>query len=282
MYYLLRGMSWCLGSLSISALERFANMLTVLCFDILRLRRRVVLNNLNVAFGHQKSSDEIISLGRKSVYNFIMTFFEFLRSEYDDISKDIEIVGRQNIQDALDKGKGVYLLCFHLGNWEAMCSKMSRSIVKSHVLVKKVGSDSVDKYVTDLRTSNQFHPVARKKKGDGLKAIREILSRNHVVGFVIDQARPGEPRLPFFGKPAQTNTSFAAILQRVPAPIIPGYIRRVSPGKHILEFLPEMELEKSSSRSEDITKHSTQFNELVESVVRQYPEHYFWMHNRWK
>jgi len=51
------------------------------------------------------------------------------------------------------------------------------------------------------------------------------------------QARPGEPRLPFFNKPAKTNTSLAAFWQRYPAPIVPGYCRRVAVEKFVVEFL---------------------------------------------
>ncbi|MCX6128205.1 MAG: lysophospholipid acyltransferase family protein, partial [Proteobacteria bacterium] len=117
---------------------------------------------------------------------------------------------------------------------------------------------------------------------DGMKGIREVLDRGEIVGFVIDQARPGEPRLPFFGTPAQTNTSFAAIWHRRQAPIVPGYMHRTAFGEHVLEFEKPLHLDVSKDRANDILQHSELFNTVVERAVRKYPEHYFWLHNRWK
>ena len=102
-----------------------------------------------------------------------------------------------------------------MGNWEAMGAAWAL-VTPAHVLVKKVGSSSVDRFVSELRDRNGFLTVKRKKKGDGFSAIRDVLARGEIVGFVMDQARPGEPKLPFFGRPAKTNTSFAAIWRQDP------------------------------------------------------------------
>ncbi|MCX6131608.1 MAG: lysophospholipid acyltransferase family protein, partial [Proteobacteria bacterium] len=112
--------------------------------------------------------------------------------------------------------------------------------------------------------------------------IREVLARGEIVGFIIDQARPGEPRLPFFSKPAKTNTSLAAIWCRARAPIVPVFIHRQSFGHHIIECQPELVLQETASSADDIIHNSLIFNRVVETAVRRYPEHYFWFHNRWK
>ena len=98
----------------------------------------------------------------------------------------------------------------------------------------------------------------------------------------MDQSRPGNPYLEFFGQPARTNTSFAAIWRRCPAPIIPGYIVRHEFGRHTVHFLPEVTLDQTENEEEDILRHSRIMNGVIEGVVRQHPEQYFWMHNRWK
>ena len=257
--------------------------ITFLGFDILRLRRKVVLQNLRIAFKDQPIQ-KLEKIGRRSIYNFVLTFMELLRSKRHDISQDIEIHGEEHLKAALEKNQGAYCLCFHMGNWEAMCSIMSRKITPSHVIVKKVGGDGTNKFVEELRTHNNFNWIRRRKgkKGDGVRQIKSVLGKNEVVGFVIDQARPGEPKLSFFGKPAKTNTSFAAIWQKAPAPIIPAFIRRKSLGKHEFQILPEITMQETDDPKKDIIDNSLMFNSIVEKIVSQYPEHYFWMHNRWK
>lgn len=281
MYWILRGVAAVLGSLSDRSTGKLASLIAWLIFDVTRLRRTLVLKNLTIAFP-EMSEAEKERVGRASVRNFALTALEVLRSRQVDIAGRLKLQGDEHLRDALAKGKGAYVLCFHLGNWEAMGAACTRFVVPSYVLVKKVGSDAVDAFVSELRQRYGFLTIMRKKKGDGFRMIKDTLARGEVVGFVMDQARPGEPKLPFFGVPAKTNTSFAAIWRRDPAPIVPGYIIRSDVGVHTVHFLPEVVPTITDDMAADVLRHSTEFNAVVEQCVRTAPEHYFWMHNRWK
>jgi KDO2-lipid IV(A) lauroyltransferase len=259
-----------------------AQFITFVAFDVLRVRRSLMLRNIRTAFGDSKSAEEREHIARQSMLNFILTVFETMISIRKPIADRIEVRGGEHLRAALAEGRGVYILCFHLGNWEAMGAKITRTFKPAYVVVKKVGGQGTNRFVERLRFNNGFYWIRRDRKGDGMRGIREVLDRGEIVGFVIDQARPGEPRLPFFGTPAKTNTSFAAIWSRRPAPVVPGYMHRTAFGEHLLEFEPALNLENTENRSEDILKHSELFNKVVEGAVRKYPEHYFWLHNRWK
>ena len=240
-----------------------------------------MLDNLTIAFPDLNLSQRE-KIAEESIAHFMMTSFEFLRASRIDPVPDVEIVGLEHLKSALDQKKGVYILCFHMGNWEVMGATITRLIAPAYVLVKKVGFNSLDRFVSQVRQSIGFLTVKREKKGDGYRRIKEVLGRREIVGFVMDQARPGEPKLPFFGKPAKTNTSLAAIHQKKPAPIVPGYIVRHSFGKHTLFFEPELQLPSSGDSKQDITDRSILFNRVVEEAVKKAPQCYFWLHNRWK
>jgi KDO2-lipid IV(A) lauroyltransferase len=281
-YFVLKCLASVIGSMSDKALDRTVGFITFLFFDVLRARRALIIKNLKIAFADTKSIDELVRIGRSSVYNFVMTAFEFFRGYKTDIAADIRVEGEEHLKAALAQKKGVYILCFHMGNWEAMGAACTRRYGPSYVLVKKVGSPNVDRFVSELREKQGFLSIKRRKKGDGYQGIKDALSRNEIIGFVMDQARPGEPKLPFFGKPAKTNTSFAAIWRRNPVPIIPAYINRTGVSKHVLRFFPEIHPVITDDTEKDIIEHSLMFNQVVETHVRTSPEHYFWMHNRWK
>lgn len=281
MYKILKLISHALSTLSPANAERILVGLAWLSFDLLRLRRGQVLANLSVAFPDSSLAART-DIARESYRSFLRTAFEFLRAPRVPIADKIAIDGSVHLKEALAQGRGAYILCFHMGNWEAMGAKINQSFVPAHVLVKRVGGDGVNRFVEEQRASIGFRSVRRSKKGDGLKAIQDILSRGEIVGFVMDQARPGEPRLPFFGRPAKTNTSFAAIWQRCPAPIIPAWIERHRLGAHTLHFFAALNLSQSSDLPADVLEHSTLFNAVVATHVRSCPEQYFWLHNRWK
>ncbi|MFW7381128.1 MAG: lysophospholipid acyltransferase family protein [Oligoflexus sp.] len=263
-------------------LEKLAFGFAVFCFDILRLRRKVILNNLKIAFGEEKTESERRRIGRLSVYHFLLTILEFLRSPYHDIAAHVQMHDRENIDKILEKGNGAYIICFHIGNWEAHSPAVTRQVKPVHIVVKKVGSYAMNRFVETVRQHNRFLWIKRERKGDAFQAMKKILANNEIVGFVFDQARPGEPRLPFFGKTAKTNTSFAAIRRQMPAPVVSSFARRVRLGEHIVEYSPEIPFVDTEDTAQDILNHSAQINRIVESVVRRYPEHYFWFHNRWK
>ena len=281
MYYALTALAAVLGRLSAGAATFLARSVAWLVFDVARLRRGLMLNKLAIAFPDMPLAARE-RIARASVQAFAMTAFELFRSQRHDIAGRIEMRGAEVLRGALAEGRGAYILCFHLGNWEAMGAKITRALAPAHVLVKKVGHGGVDRFVSEMRALNGFLMVKRQKKGDGFAAIKDILARNEIVGFVMDQARPGEPKLPFFGHPAKTNTSFAAIWRRQPAPIVPAFIRRTALGAHVIEFFPQLTPSVTADADADILRHSTEFNAVVETHVRKCPEQYFWMHNRWK
>jgi len=280
--HVLTALAQSLSRLPDRILVSLAQFITFLAFDALRIRRSLMLRNIDIAFGASKTTQEKEQIARQSVLNFVLSILETLISIRKPIAERIEVRGGEHLRAALAEGRGVYILCFHLGNWEAMGAKVTRAFKPAYVVVKKVGGQGTNRFVERLRFKNGFYWIRRDRKGDGMRGIREVLDRGEIVGFVIDQARPGEPRLPFFGTPAKTNTSFAAIWSRRPAPVVPGYMHRTAFGEHLLEFDPALSLTSSDNRNEDIMLHSELFNRVVESAVRKYPEHYFWLHNRWK
>lgn len=270
-----------LSVLPSGVISALANAAAWLIFDVVRFRRELILSNIATVFPDMPKAERL-AMARTSLANFALTALEFLRSVRIDISAHTTMKDAYHMQDALKAKQGAYVLCLHMGSWEAMGSRVTRSIAPAHVLVKKVGGDGMNRLVTELRMQNGFYPVLRKGKGDGFRAIVTALSRHEIIGFVMDQARPGEPRLPFFGKPAKTNTSFAAIWLKKPAPIIPAFARRTGVGRHVVEFLPPLQLTTTGDAQKDVLMLSTRFNEAVEEMIRLNPTQYFWLHNRWK
>lgn len=282
MYLLLSGIAKMLGLLSFATLERLAAVVTFLFFDIFRVRRKLILRNLSIAFGDDYSASQKVTIGRHAFSNFIQSIFESFICRKYAIDADVQVEHGEILETEMAKEQGVYFLLCHMGNWEAMGAFVSHRFRPSYTATKKIGSKGINRYVEDMRVNNDMHCIKREKKGDGVRQMKEILGRGEFVGFVMDQARPGEPRLPFFSRDAKTNTSLAAIWQKNPAPIIPAYFYRRAFGKHTLVFNPPLTLQVSDDPTVDILENSKLFNLEVEKIVRHKPEHYFWFHNRWK
>jgi KDO2-lipid IV(A) lauroyltransferase len=262
----LNALSWCLAFFA---------------FDMIRLRRALILSNIQIAFPELNLQQRTL-MGRRSIYHFVATLFETIRGGPYDMLAGLTFKNKQAMDLAMAQKKGVYVVCVHLGNFEVLGAGISTYWSPTTVPVKFVGSGGFDRYVHEQRLRYKIDPIRRTKKGEGYLAIRRALSEARPVGFMLDQARHGEPRLPLFGKPAKTNTSLAAIWRKCPAPIVPAYCKRLSFGVHEIVFLDEIHLDKTANDQQDIMDHSTRLNKLVEVMVKACPDQYWWIHNRWK
>jgi len=282
MYWLLSSMAKMLSLFSFAKLEGMANALAFICFDIFRVRRRVMLRNLKIAFGEDLNAQQRVKIARVAFSNFIQSVFEAFVCRKHPIDADVLVENAEILEREIAKEQGVYFLLCHMGNWEAMGAFMSHRFRPSYTAMKKVGSKGVNRYIENMRIGNDMHWIKREKKGEASRQMAEILNRGELVGFVMDQARPGEPRLPFFSKDAKTNTSLAAIWQKRPAPIVPAYFYRRGFGRHTLVINPPITMRVTDDPKADVIFNSKLFNHEVEKIVTRRPEHYFWFHNRWK
>lgn len=293
------------GYLPASTAEHLAKALGDLCWLALPSRRAVVRRNLSIAASSiatshivlcDKPSVDIERTARESFRHTAMTLIEFLRGYRHPWSDATTIEGREFIDAALAENRGAYILVAHQGNWEACGATLSKQIRPAHALVKKVGGQAMNAFVLRMRRANGFKPIDRTRKGDGVRAIIRALAAGEMAVFVMDQSRPGEPKIPFFGVSAHSNTGLATLWLRHPAPIVPIWMERISFGRHRLHILPQLALNhvynrQSGSVDNDnsgqakkaaIIAITQQFNETLESLISQKPEQYFWLHRRWK
>lgn len=281
-YWLLKSFAIVLSFLPPWLCAVFARGLAFLAIDVLRVRRRVINRGLDFAFGPELTPERRYALTKESAYSFALTVIELLRAVRLPLGHDVTFTNRDVVDTALASGKGCFIMVCHIGNWEVFAAQVSQQIKQVHVPVKKVGSAGVNRLVEEIRHKHNFLTVPRTKKGEAYRAILGGLKRGEIIGFMMDQSRPGEPRIPFFGEPAKTNTSLATMWLRLQVPVIPGTIKRVGIFKHEVSFYPPLELEKTGDDAQDVLRIAERCNKAIEQVIRDNPEQYFWFHNRWK
>jgi KDO2-lipid IV(A) lauroyltransferase len=271
-----------IGVLPESILSAFCKFLGVFLFDFVRLRRSLVIRNIKTAFP-DISDQDATSMGRRAMIHLVTTVIELFWVFTNDMEPRVTFDQPEIMATAMGKGKGVYVVCTHTGNFEALAMKLSRSFAKVTTPVKKVGSMAgVNRFIFENRSKQGMDAFVRTRKGEGFIAMRRALEEKRIAGFMLDQARPGEPRIPLFGKPAKTNTSLGAIWERCPAPIIPAYSERIGFARHVVHLLPEVPFKSSGDPQADILSRAVQCNTIVEDIIRRCPDQYWWVHDRWK
>ncbi len=281
--YLLNIFSFLISLLGFRGIWLVSHLFAILSFDILRIRRVLILKNLDIVFKETKTKAEKKIIARHSMASFFATIFEFIAAKYLFPKAKVSFYNSEILDNLLAKNEGLYAMCLHMSNWEFLCyahAKLGRPI---HVVVKAIGKGGVARWVEELRSQIGFSLIDRKGEHSASKQIITALEKKEVIGFVVDQKRPKGEFIPFFGKEASTNNSIFKLCLRKKAPIFSILIKRKKPGEFEITYFPEFIVQEDEGLSieQNITQNTLLMNQLVEKMILSNPQEYFWMHNRW-
>ena len=88
--------------------------------EVLRSRRRIMEQNLEIAFGDTLSQEETMHICQQAWINLILTGVEVLRCpRHQDRYLDmLTVEGEDHLSESLSTGRGVVFIAPHTGNWE--------------------------------------------------------------------------------------------------------------------------------------------------------------------
>jgi KDO2-lipid IV(A) lauroyltransferase len=114
------------------------------------------------------------------------------------------------------------------------------------------------------------------------QAALALLRRGETLAIVVDQNM--RPRrgifVDFFGAPACTTPAAAVLSLRAGAPLLAAFPVRQPDGSHVVKMEGPFETSLTGHAAvHDLTQKVTR---AVEDAVRAHPDHWFWVHRRWK
>jgi len=247
--------------------------------------RNVAIQNLQTAFGQEKSQSENQDIAHRTFQNLGMTAMEFFRIPRMDVKtfkKRVKIEGLEEALKLFQKGKGIFLLLSHFGNWEMM-GVMSKVIGQPIMVLAKPmkKKEFLDEWIGKIRSASGLEVISAVNAGR--KVIR-ALSQNRVVGILIDQRAKRSEGIwaDFFGKKAPTTPGLAVLAMKTGAPVLPVFMVRDGFQGHRLIIKEPLELIRTGDIKRDVEANTQLFNHTLESMIRQYPDQWFWVHRRWE
>lgn len=247
--------------------------------------RKVAIQNLHIAFGQEKSEEEMRSIAKKNFQNLGMMAVEFFRIPYMDLETYQEKVETEGVEEALkvlEKKKGALLLLGHFGNWELM-ALMSRVIQKTILVIAKPIKNNpwLERWFIESREGIGLEVIPPK---DATLKVIQALSQNKVVGILFDQRgrRSKGIWVDFFGRKVPTTPGLAVMALKSGAPVLPVYMIRNGFRKHRLTVKEPLELIHTGDFQKDIEANTQLFNHTLESIIREHPDQWLWIHRRWE
>ncbi|MBI5441044.1 MAG: lysophospholipid acyltransferase family protein [Deltaproteobacteria bacterium] len=244
--------------------------------------RGIALENVGAAFP-EWSAAEVRRLVSANFQHLGVTGAECLglrSATAEEVRDRVRFAGTEHLDEARARGKGVFLLTGHVGNWELAGAAMAVNGSPFAAVGKRLANGAVDRRVIELRERFGSRIIPHRR---AVSQVLRGLGRGELIAFLMDQRprRNEAVESRFFGRRVATNHGLALLALKTGAPVIPVFDERTGEG-HVLTFHPALEPPREGEREERIRRYTALFDEIIEAAVRRRPEQWFWVHRRWR
>lgn len=247
-----------------------------LIYAVSKKHRAIAARNLALAMP-ELSEEARLRITKGVFEHFGRVAGDFLRSTVrtdEEALASMEVIGRENGDEALALGAGILAVTAHFGNWERLAHWFSSTGGKITVVARDANDQGMNQQVQRIRAKAGIEVLSR---GRSTRVLVNKLKNKEILGLLPDQ-NSEESYLPFFGKPCGTVLGPAKLHHLTGAPLLPAYCPRVGPGKYLLVIGKMINPGKTESAEEIMT----QVNASIEGIIREYPDQWLWIHDRWK
>jgi len=252
----------------------------VYCFDL--KHRAIAYANMKSAFGHRDSPQQLASMTRRFYRTFgenLMEIFFIPLVNKDYLKEYIEIVGRENVDAAFQRGKGVILLAMHEGSWELSNIICAHLAFPFNFFVRDQRYPRLDNILNAYRFQQGCRVIHR---GNQLRQLLQVLSRNEAIGITADQGGKKGSLVHFFGREASMSTGAVKMALKSDAAVIPCfYVRLNGPYIRVI-FEPPYQLKLSGDKDADVRNNLQGLISRFEKYIDAYSKEYLWSYKIWK
>ena len=247
--------------------------------------RRRVMENLEAVFGDAYTEEQRSEIARQyfgQFFVYLLDFFLGLRMKPSDVDKIFVFEGRQNVDEALRRGKGIIGVTGHYcwavrGLLAIGCLGVPLSAVILHA--ENIPFNKLDwlfrlvlKKVRDRTGVDWIFP------GGAVSRVDEKLRRNEAVAFTLDVPKFGEDRggmrVPFLGGEVVFPAALIDLAVRSEACLLPAFVmpRQGRPGYGIRVHPPLIPRTRDEAGVRECLAHCSR---MLESLIRDRPEHWW-------
>jgi KDO2-lipid IV(A) lauroyltransferase len=263
----------------------FARDIASVAYVFATKQKKIALESLNIAFGREKSRQEIERIA-KDCFIFMAKGAVELMFFFDKphiLKGKVAIEGRNNLDAALARGRGVILVSAHFGNFPLLLGRLAVEGYKTCGIMRPMHDARVERIFFKKREKYGVRTIYSQPRNECVNNTIAALRNNELIFIPIDQNfGTGGVFVNFFGRQAATATGPVVLAQRTKAALIPCFILRQPEDRHKIIFEPELELKEGKDPRDTVLINIQRLTDIIEAYIRKYPAEWGWIHRRWK
>jgi len=277
-YLIYRFLTGLLAALPLPVVFCAGKILGGLAYLIAGSYRRLVIQNLSIAFADEKTKAEIRSLARNHFSNLganLLSSVKLASMSREAVNARTRWENLEILSGTLDQG-GMIGVISHIGNWE-LFAQMPEYLPQHRfsTIYQKLGNRYIDEDVRKARARLGVEPFERK---EGFNGPIQFIRDGGGLAILVDQ-HAGDAGLwtPLFNRLASTSPLAATLAIRTGAPVVPVAV--YTDGLARWKFVVSEPIRSGLNSIETLT---AEINQSLERQIRVSPQDWFWVHNRWK
>lgn len=272
-------------ALSLETCQQLARFLGWVASDVFKVRDRITQQNLRHAF------PEASDLWRRKLARKMWRHLLLLAFEVAQLSRKVRettwrryvtVKNGKLLMEAMLADRPLVIGSAHFGNFEMGGYMLGLMGFPTYSVARTLDNPYLDRWINKFRgkTGQRIIP-----KEGGYDQIVEVLANNGTMALLADQ-HAGQKGcwVDFFGRPASAHKAVAIFVLSHDSPLVVGFARRV--GSRALEYEVDVAdvADPRSGRPEvsSIRSLTQWYTSCWERIIRQSPEQYWWLHDRWR
>ena len=259
-----------------------ANIIGYIIFLVWRRGRKCLGENLRHVVGSNASKKEIDRLAKGALRNYCKYLLDYVclpAVKPEEIMKRVAFQGWENIEKALEEGKGSILVGLHQGHWEITGGAFVLAGQPLNVVVESLSSRKLDEFVQSRRRCMWMNVIAME---DGVGGMVEALRRNEHLVLLIDIPNADKGvQVKFCDAVMKMPRGAATLALKTGAKIVPMASVRRPDNTFLTSFGECISFEPSGSVSKDVRALTQEIMNSLEPYIKQYPEQSYMFRCMW-
>ncbi|PWJ39339.1 lysophospholipid acyltransferase family protein [Sediminitomix flava] len=267
-------------------LLRTGGRLGVLAYKLMKSERLKTLKNLDIAYGDTKSDSEKKWIAKESWrhlgMNAIETFRLPLLNTFKDFNDIVTVTGWEKITKVQLEGSGVIGLCAHHGCFELV--NAYAGLIEKGVTV--VGAPLKDERLNELLIQNRSHQGQKyvTRSASAFKHLLNGILSKELSILLVDQdtQKVKNVFVDFMGTQASTPIGATILAAKTGAPVFPISITRNEDLSHAIVVGDPVYAVQTGDKEKDLIDNTQRISDSQVHFIKQKPEQWIWLHERWK